>query len=203
MGNIRKDFKYKIVKNFLTKDEILLLKEYCYLKHISNIENFDYGIGPNCDTYFEYDVLMESLLKIKTELVEKETNLKLFPTYSYWRMYTYGSNLLKHKDRPSCEISVSIKIGSDGTKWPIFMENESVELEEGDGVIYLGCEIEHWREKFIGDWNAQVFMHYVDQNGPFKEAKYDFRHQLGFNRSYCNNRLREHLEEKLKTMDIK
>jgi len=30
---IRKDFKYKKIKNFLTSDELILLKDYCIIKH--------------------------------------------------------------------------------------------------------------------------------------------------------------------------
>jgi len=28
------------------------------------------------------------------------------------------------------------------------MEGTPVDLSEGDAVIYLGCELEHWREEF-------------------------------------------------------
>ena len=32
---------------------------------------------------------------------------EVLPTYSYARLYTEGEILSKHKDRPSCEISVT------------------------------------------------------------------------------------------------
>jgi len=186
MGNI-KEFKYKIIKNFLTENEQSLLKEYCLIQHKCNTHSFDMVYNPNGDTAFENDILMESLMKLKIPLMEKETGLKLFPTYSFWRMYTMFADLRKHTDRASCEISVSVKIGSDGTPWPIFIENNSIELEDGDAVIYLGCELNHWREEFKGDWNAQVFMHYVDQNGPFKNLKFDTKPMLGLKYNYRNN----------------
>ena len=118
---------------------------------------------------------MESLLLTKSDLMEKETNLKLYPTYSYWRMYTKFAELKKHTDRPSCEISVTVMIGSDGTPWPIFIGGKEIELNDGDAVIYLGCEISHWREEFKGDWQAQVFLHYVDAEGVNKEFNRDKR----------------------------
>jgi hypothetical protein len=49
---------------------------------------------------------MNSLLDTKLKTVEKKSNLKLFPTYAYWRYYVFGGNLEKHLDRPACEISV-------------------------------------------------------------------------------------------------
>jgi hypothetical protein len=94
-------------------------------------------------------------------------------------MYTKYSELLKHVDRPSCEISVTVNIGSDGTSWPIYIKGNPVNLKPGEAVIYLGCELPHWRESFKGDWCAQVFLHYVDKNGKNKEWAYDKRSTLG------------------------
>ena len=41
MGEIGKDFKYKLVKNFISKEEVGLLAPYCEIKHRSNFEEFD------------------------------------------------------------------------------------------------------------------------------------------------------------------
>tara|TARA_R110000803_G_scaffold55172_1_gene112006 strand:- start:297 stop:854 length:558 start_codon:yes stop_codon:yes gene_type:complete len=175
LDTIRKEFKYKKIKSFLSKDEIDLLTNYCKIQHSVNQNNFDVTQSINQDTYLNNDATMTSLLIKKLPLMEQYTNKKLFPTYTFWRMYSYGADLAKHKDRPACEISVTVNINNDGTPWPIYMEGESVDLAPGDGVIYLGCELEHWREQFKGDWCAQVFMHYVDQEGPYAGWKWDQR----------------------------
>jgi hypothetical protein len=172
---IKKDFKYKIIKNFLTNEETLLLTQYCKIKHRLNFNCFDDVQNNNGDTYFYGDALMESLMVSKLKLMENETGLELHPTYSFWRMYTMLADLEKHKDRSACEISVTVMIGSDGTKWPIYMDGEELNLNPGDAAIYLGCEVEHWREEFKGDWQAQTFLHYVDKNGPNKEWHKDKR----------------------------
>jgi hypothetical protein len=41
----------------------------------------------------------------------------------------------------------------------------------------------HWREEFKGTWQAQVFLHYVDQNGPHAEWKHDKREKLGVSKT--------------------
>ncbi len=164
MGTI-KDFRYKLVKNFLTKEEVKLLTDYCRIRHRANFDSFDFNQNNNGDTFFYGDPLMESLMVNKLYLMQKETGLELLPTYAFWRMYSMFADLKKHKDRPSCEISVTVMIGSDGTPWPIYMEGKEINMEPGDAAIYLGCEIEHWREEFKGDWHAQTFLHYVDKNG--------------------------------------
>lgn len=131
------------------------------------------------------DFLMESLLDFLTDRMERETGLGLWPTYSYYRVYRRGSTLMPHKDRPSCEVSLSLCLGYDYKRedyeWPIAMGREPVVLKPGDGVIYLGCEIEHWRPPLhVPDegWHAQVFLHYVDKNGPNSQYKYDQRDGL-------------------------
>ena len=59
------------------------------------------------------------------------------------------------------------------------MEGTEIELDVGDAVIYKGCELAHWRNDFEGDWHAQVFLHYVNADGPHKEWFMDKRIMLG------------------------
>ena len=175
MGIIGKDFKYKKIENFLSKEEIELLNLYCEMKHRVNLKDFNKNqiseSIPNSSFYG--DPLMESLMLSKKSLVEKETGKKLLATYSYWRMYTKYSNLKKHKDRPACEVSVTACI-KKYDNWPIIVEGTSFELEEGDAVLYAGCDQEHWRPGiYKGEGMAQVFLHYVNKNGLYKNHAYD------------------------------
>jgi|TARA_R100001198_G_C5143021_1_gene155950 hypothetical protein len=175
VGIIGKDFKYKIIKNFLSKDEIDLFSLYCEIRHRTNFTEFDFEQNNIGDTYFYGDPIMDSLMLKKQSLMEKETGKKLLATYSFWRTYTKFAILKKHTDRPACEISVTILIGSDKTKWPIYMDGNPLDLERGDAAVYLGCEVEHWREEFEGDHQFQTFLHYVDAEGNNKEHYMDKR----------------------------
>lgn len=166
--------KHKLIKNFISKEELELGTHYYHLSHKKNNNEFD-PENNNCDGIFYSDTFSETLLMKKLKFMEKETSLKLFPTYSFTRFYTYNSELKKHVDRPSCEISVSIMWDSDGTKWPLYIDGSPVEMERGDGVIYSGCDYAHWREPFEGDFHVQTFLHYVNANGVNKEYKYDKR----------------------------
>lgn len=179
MDELEKKFKYKVIKNFLTKEEIKLFEKYSIMKHRLNTNSFDYIFNCNGDTHFYADPIMESLMLSKKSKVEEATKLQLLPTYSFWRMYTYLADLKKHKDRESCEISVTVMLGSCGTEWPIYMDGNALTLEKGDAVIYRGIEVEHWREEYQGDWHSQVFLHYVDKNGPHADFKFDKRIYLG------------------------
>jgi hypothetical protein len=151
------------------------------------------------NTYSHYaDIAMETLLLAVQPIMEKQTGLKLIPTYSYARIYKKGDILHRHKDRFSCEISTTLNLGGD--KWPIFIEKDSnkgkivegkgyvtentkgikVDLNPGDMLVYRGNLLEHWREEFKGEDCAQVFLHYnnVKTKGS-KENIYDGRPHLG------------------------
>ena len=59
------------------------------------------------------DVVMEHLLERLRPGIEEATGRRLFPTYSYLRLYKTGSALKAHLDRPACEISVSLNLGHE------------------------------------------------------------------------------------------
>jgi hypothetical protein len=52
-------------------------------------------------------------------------------------------------------------------------------MNVGDAVLYRGMDKVHWRNKFEGDWQAQVFLHYVDADGKHADQKFDGRESLG------------------------
>ena len=138
-------------------------------------------------TYSHYaDVAMETLLEKLKPLMEKESGLKLNETYSYARIYKKGDELKRHKDRYSCEVSTTLNIGGD--EWPIYLEPSGEEgkegtkviLNQGDMLVYKGCDVEHWREAFEGENCGQVFLHYNDASDEKAEQnKYDGRPFLG------------------------
>ena len=96
MDTIGKNFKYKVVPNFIEKTNLPLLLKYCKIRHLNNFDN-DRFIDKQSQgsTSFYADSLMESLLVCKKNLMEEITNKKLHPTYSFWRMYTYLDELKK------------------------------------------------------------------------------------------------------------
>lgn len=135
------------------------------------------------NTYSHYaDIVMETLLCKIHPIMEKVTNLKLTPNYSYARIYKKGDVLHRHKDRFSCEISTTLNLGGD--HWPIYLKNKNkeikVNLNPGDMLVYKGVILEHWREEFKGDHCTQVFLHYNNmQTEGSNENLFDKRLHLG------------------------
>ena len=191
---------YKVIKQAISKELADFVYSYFLTKrqvarvffddrYISPFNN-DWGVwnDPQVpETYSHYsDIAMETLLEKLTEPMSKETGLNLIPTYSYARIYKKGDVLKRHKDRYSCEVSMTMNLGGD--PWPIYLEPSGetdkegvkIDLEPGDALIYRGCEVEHWREVFKGENCGQVFLHYNDASGEnAEENRYDTRPFLG------------------------
>ena len=194
--------RYTVIRQAISKDLAMFVANYFSMKkqvydtciqarYISPYEVLlGYYEGQNeqiPNTYSCYsDIAMETLLLKCQPVMEKATGLKLYPAYTYARIYKKGDELKRHKDRFSCEISTTMNLSGDD--WPIYLEPSGevgkkgikVDLKPGDMLVYYGCELEHWREKFKGEECVQVFLHYNNCKTPgAKDNMFDQRIHLG------------------------
>ena len=204
--------KYLVIRKAVSKELCLFLYNYLLIKkqvtktmfdytYITKIER-DFGTWndeqvPNNFSCYS-DIAMETLMLKVQPIMEKHTKLKLYPNYTYMRIYENGAKLERHKDRFSCEISTTLNLGGD--LWSIYLEPNynvgipngkditaasnnkgiKVDLKPGDMLIYKGQELEHWREPFKGSECAQVFLHYNDvKSKNAKENIFDRRKHIG------------------------
>jgi hypothetical protein len=182
--------KYKIIRDAVhphvlsvAKLSMLITKDNQYYLNNVSFEDKNYfsdkePVKDNCWPIYASptnEAMMVGLLPA----IEHATGKRLFPTYSYGRIYWTGSTMKKHKDRPSCEYSVSLCVDADPEPWAIWFETEAVYLNPGDLVIYKGMEVEHWREEYTGSQQIQLFFHYVDADGPHANCRFDYRPMLG------------------------
>ena len=170
--------KYKYVKNMLSNDMV----EYLSSWSLKNFTKGDDQVPLSSSHHSKDSEIYKHLVHHLLPIMEKETNLKLKPIYSYNRIYLGGAELKKHIDRSQCEISASITLKyfykDKDYKWPLCMGDKPIVINSGDGVIYKGCEIEHWRPVFNQPkeyWHHQLFIHYVDVNGPYSDTKEEIK----------------------------
>jgi hypothetical protein len=144
------------------------------------------------------DPIFDTLLSLSLEQMQTLTGKDLVPTYSYHRLYTTGTELTKHSDRASCEISTTLCLGYDVSNidasvypdwdWPMFIEDKNgkeipINMKPGDMIIYRGDELQHWREPFGGINHAQAFLHYNERDGKYN-IPFDGRPYLGMPSKY-------------------
>jgi len=172
---------YKVVRGLLSKEtaevigiQMRLTAERDYEFGFNNLpdnvnDSFSLYSSPTTDAIIIY-------LKKK---VEEETGKQLSPTYSFARQYYLENIMDRHTDRDACEYSVTLNLWNEKEPYPIYVRNlqgydAEVYLEPGDAVIYKGCEVDHWRDINRHGRMVQVFLHYVDKNGPFaSEAEFE------------------------------
>lgn len=171
---------YLHVPGFISLDEAALLakefKEYCSKFKPADPKDPCGSISASLNWLPFVRLLVEKVPDVSKILGER-----VLPTYTYARWQSTGHALPRHRDRPSCEISMSLNLCQD-KPWGLFIqtpEKKDVEviLSPGDAVMYLGCSADHWRNAFEGTENINVFLHYVRAYGPKAWAYFDKRQQ--------------------------
>lgn len=180
--------RYILIKNAVSQDSVNFIKHSLMYEALRYPNQSDDVIVPLTQTKYASPTT-EALTVSLLPTIENITGLSLLPTYSYYRIYKPGDYLKKHKDRKSCEISLTINLGfnyvnvDDGYTWDIFVNEKSFQTMPGDMIVYRGIELEHYREPMKGEsgsWHVQAFLHYVDANGPCKDYIYDGRPSMGY-----------------------
>ena len=213
MKDTFKKNKYVFVKKAISKELATFLYNYFLIKqqvydiaikekYISPYEKIlgEYEVskeegGQVPGTYVNYSDIAGDTLLLKTQgIVEKYTNMKLYPNYSYARNYKKGDELVRHTDRFSCEVSTTIFLGGDN--WPMYIDptggknnkGKKFNLNPGDMIIYRGDLLEHWREKFKSNTCIQIFLHYTNvKTKGAKENIYDSKPCVGLPNCFKNN----------------
>lgn len=171
------DNNYIYIPNFISVDRAReLANKFTNFCINNNIEGDTQA--ENSHAAYNYIDFLELLCE-KTPEVSKFLGESVLPTYSYARVYKEGSDLQHHVDRDACEISLTLHLAGD-TDWPIYIqkpngETAKLSLNSGDAMMYLGCDADHWRDKFDGSRYVQVFLHYVRSRGDRNYAVFDNR----------------------------
>jgi hypothetical protein len=200
---------YVISKNILSKElcqfialEFSMMETAC--KHLYPRAK----LSDLCEnTFARYSPLMIEALSLWVQPeVEKITGKRLWPTYSYARIYYKGSELQKHFDRPSSEYTVSLCLEKDDD-WPIYIKNEQgteheINLEVGDMVVYSGRRHEHWRNPLTSERQIQAFLQYVDADGDSAWLKWDTRPCLGLPFEWTSDAIKQELQKISSVRDL-
>jgi len=167
---------FLFVPNFISQEHAQALSQKFYKLETSGQYTKD-NQAPNSPAIYNFKPFLELLCQ-KTNEVTNLIEESVLPTYTYARIYKNGEVLARHRDRPACEISLTINIDGDAP-WAIGIqkplgEEINLDLNQGDAMLYLGCVADHWRDTpFSGQNYSQLFLHYVRSNGPNAWAYFD------------------------------
>ena len=89
------------IKDFLPIQLFNFINSYCLIKY-SNSSHLDLDQQTGSFTRSYGDPVMETLMDLSNPVIESNVGKKLFPTYSYFRIYDKGDDLKTHTDREAC-----------------------------------------------------------------------------------------------------
>lgn len=169
-----KDFV--VIKGFVDKDRCCTMAN-----KLDNLYKENLSLPPDNQCIISpafYGIFNDEALEF-LPAIEKITGKKLFPTYTYARIYQRNEVLLPHTDREECEFSFTLTLKYDTDVWPFFIQTKDATTEEilceGDILVYKGIENLHWRMPLKTNFQYQAFFHYVDQQGNYANKRYDGR----------------------------
>ena len=174
-------FKYQIVRGLISPDTAHIvctnLLDEVLQKNARGGKGFPSAEHDQTLNFVSNDILLVLHTLLTSKVEEITGNTKLYPTYYYGRTYLRGADMFAHKDRGACQNSLTMNLGQSHT-FPFCIEKENGEYEEidlqpGDAVIYRGCEWNHYRPVFEGDWYTQIFLHWVDGSPKNNEYRYE------------------------------
>ena len=128
---------------------------------------------------------MNSFLPTISNILNKE----IVPTYSFTREYLKGTELISHRDRDSCEISVSVTIHQDSLIEKFYISSKdknsasdediiTIDLKKGDAILFFGMDSAnndwHWRDPIQSNSVIQIFLHYCYKDGAYSNYAYEW-----------------------------
>ena len=174
---------YKVLPEFISAETVEKIKTSFFDSLAAGDSSFgvispeDYSCVRNAVGIYMHSMSAITLCD-KLSTVSEITGRDCLPSYCYTRLTKTGGTLNSHRDRPSCEITVSVHISGD-EPWYLSVENiegnmDDILLNPGDAVIMDGCNHEHIRlGEYKGTEYLQMCLHYIFVDGEFKQWVFD------------------------------
>jgi hypothetical protein len=121
--------------------------------------------------------LLDFLGSQLTAVVSQITRQRAASTFSFLRVYDGGAVLERHRDRPVCRWNIDLVVGGGPppvrrTAWPLWIAarpgRRAVRLGLGDGVLYRGTQVTHWRSGQPAGHSTMLACFHYGRPGPLR-----------------------------------
>jgi hypothetical protein len=180
--------KFRVIRSAIPRELALAGYHYfmgLYEDNMVHYDAYDSLVYDRTAFMFYSNPFSESLAEYVRPQVEKAFGKKLVHAYSAGRVYLKGTDLKMHSDRPAAQYSMTLTLGypDEDPGWPLYIESHDkgksvtmANLEPGDAMAYMGVTCEHWRGMLRSKNHVQVFLHFVDADGPFQTSFFEGLH---------------------------
>ena len=162
--------RYTVLRDLLHPCLLQALREY--FRALIAEGHLPYG-DAQAQRYFAHEESVSRWVhQLLTPVIARAVPRAVRPSYVYFGCYLGGVVLEPHTDRPQCEYTLSLTLDAtpDETRaqaWPLVLRDGAgdpiaVRLAPGDGLLFKGRELPHWRERLAdGRTSSSLFLHFV------------------------------------------
>jgi hypothetical protein len=162
--------QYVIIRNMVHPLQLAALRRYFRQLDQKGYLLIDTRMGNNRRVWQNDGVARFVHYQI-TQLINRLVPEPIKPSYCFLSAYKPGAILKRHTDRAQCEWNLSLLIDTNpevelSDSWPLNLEIEgkvkAARLDMGDGVLYRGTRILHWRDALPeGHIATLILCHFV------------------------------------------
>ena len=177
----------KHIQNFLKPELVEFLTNYIYLckkvSETSNTNKYLEGDGQVSGAKFVTygDIAIDSLLETYFPKIQEVWDKKLYPSFTYARIYGAGTGLDMHRDRIGSDVTCSVKLSGPPFPFVINGEEGSAErpqhyiISQGDALVWNGNKYTHGHSDEISDEGLHLLLICTE----YEDHMYDKRKHLG------------------------
>ena len=177
----------KHIQNFLKPELVEFLTNYIYLckkvSETSNTNKYLEGDGQVSGAKFVTygDIAIDSLLETYFPKIQEVWDKKLYPSFTYARIYGAGTGLDMHRDRIGSDVTCSVKLSGPPFPFVINGEEGSAErpqhyiISQGDALVWNGNKYTHGHSDEISEEGLHLLLICTE----YEDHIYDKRKHLG------------------------
>jgi len=144
-----------------------------YFRYHTRHRRFQLGDGQSDRFFAHNDPVAGFFHRQLAHVLGDAIGVSIQPTYSYIALYQGGATLKPHTDREQCEYTLSWCFDATPepdaqVPWPLHLMTAdgavTVSQHLGDGLLFRGRYLSHWRERLPDDQTASfILFHYADE----------------------------------------
>ena len=153
---------YAIVKNAISDELRDFITQYALFDEMQNFHTEEMtGSFQVPKAHSKYaDPAMESLLLNLHSIMEKNTGLELYPTYSYFRVYRPGDELKIHKALQIEDFSLVTELIEKGQSVPYYAAGHAIKADRLAEADDDGCNSCFWEsDGWLGECQLYQYLH--------------------------------------------
>ena len=162
--------RFTIINEVVSKLELECIQKYCKQVKNRGFLDGDFISGGKQRSHIYNDPQLAWLHLRSADLVSAIVRKKMEPSYSFLAFYNEGGDLPLHRDKPNCQVSISLAIDSSSNcvlnQWPLLIQHSNQPIKEifwsiGEGLLFEGVNIAHKRLALPKNQSATfLILHY-------------------------------------------